>query len=501
MKRSIQMIIVFLIMTSLLFFLNRFWSDKITFYTSIVTTLMVIFVGLVIFMENRHPSSTMAWIMILALFPVTGFIFYVLFGQNYYKRRVYGRKGEQDARAFLGIHAHRNDHAWEQFNEDQQLIFRLAQNVAHSPISLHTYTRILSNGDETFDTIIEELHKAEHHIHMEYYIYRNDCIGKEIQQILIEKAKLGVEVRFLYDAVGSYQLAESFLQEMRQVGIETYAFNDVKLPFFSSTVNYRNHRKIIVIDGKVGFTGGLNVGDEYLSRSKTFGFWRDTHMMLKGDAVRMLQFIFLQDWFHTTKQRLANPDYWSPQLLDVPDDGAVQIIASGPDNEFRTIKNLIFAMMTSAKKSIWITSPYFIPDEDIVTALKVAALSGVDVKILFPAKPDRWIPFFASHSYFPTLMEAGVEVYEYQKGFMHSKILIVDGNMATIGTANMDMRSYHLNFEVNAFLYGTESTQTLVSDFKEDLTESTIIEMDWVKKKSYPKRFLESAARLLSPML
>ncbi|MCR8642632.1 cardiolipin synthase [Paenibacillus sp. N1-5-1-14] len=501
MKRSIQTIIVLIIMTGLLFILNRVWSDKIAFYTSIVTTLMVIFVGLVIFMDNRHPSSTMAWIMILALFPITGFIFYVLFGQNYYKNRVYGRKAERDAKAFLDLHAHRSDHVWKDFNEDQQLIFRLAQNVAKSPISQHTCTRILSNGDETFDSIIQELHKAEHHIHIEYYIYRDDCIGKQIQQILIEKSKAGVEVRFLYDAVGSYQLPDAFLQQMREVGIETYAFNDVKIPFFSSTVNYRNHRKIIVIDGKVGFTGGLNVGDEYLSRSKAMGFWRDTHMLLKGEAVRMLQFIFLQDWFHTTKERLPNPEYWAPEFERVTHDGAVQIIASGPDNEWRTIKNLTFAMITSAKKKIWIASPYFIPDEDLLTALKVAALSGVDVKVLFPAKPDRWIPFWASHSYFPALMDAGVEIYEYKKGFMHSKILIVDDNMATIGTANMDMRSYHLNFEVNAFLYGTDSVQTLIRDYEEDLTESSIIEMEWVKKKSYPKRFLESAARLLSPML
>lgn len=247
--------------------------------------------------------------------------------------------------------------------------------------------------------------------------------------------------------------------------------------------------------------GGLNVGDEYLSRSKTYGFWRDTHMLLRGEAVRTMQIIFLQDWMHTTGEKILEQDYLSPQLRFTAGDGAVQIIASGPDNERRALKNIFFSMITSAEKSVWIASPYFIPDEDILTAIRVAAMSGLDVRLLFPAKPDKWLPFLASHSYFPALLESGVKIYEYEKGFIHSKLLITDGEIATIGTANMDMRSFHLNFEVNALLLQTESVSRIVADFERDLLSTRQIVHETFMNKRLLERMLESAARLMSPLL
>lgn len=502
-KRSIQIAILLAAVTGLLFYLNEHLYSKIAFITSILTSLTVFFVGMVIFLENRHPSSTMAWILILALVPVVGFIFYLVFGQNYRKRRKFDRKALQDARMYLTFEDENklNTQEWSQFSPNQHRLFQLAAKVTKSRLSFASKTKVLTNGVMTFAAIIRELQKATHHIHMEYYIYRDDDIGRQIRDILIQKASEGVKVRFLIDAVGSYKLPASFLEEMRKAGVEAIVFDPVKFPIFSSKVNYRNHRKVIVIDGRIGFVGGLNVGDEYLSRSKLFGFWRDTHLLVQGEAVRTLQFIFMSDWYHMTGKTFSSPGYLSPALVEDTGDGAVQIIASGPDQEVRTMKNLFFSMITSAQRSIWIATPYFIPDEDILTALKVAALSGIDVKILFPKKPDNWLPFLASHSYFPVLIDAGVEVYEYERGFMHSKILIVDGEMASIGTANMDMRSFHLNFEVNAFLYGTKSTQTLVADFEADMLFSVKLDKASIKKKRYGVRFLESAARLLSPLL
>ncbi len=219
-----------------------------------------------------------------------------------------------------------------------------------------------------------------------------------------------------------------------------------------------------MIDGSVGFVGGLNIGDEYLGRDANFGFWRDTHLMLKGEAVRSLQLIFLQDWYYMTNDSCLTAEYLSP-VLGENKYGGVQLIAGGPDNEYSAIKNIFFSMITSAKDSVWIASPYFIPDEDIFSALKIASLSGIDVRLLVPKKPDKRIVFHASRSYFPELLEAGVKVYEYEKGFMHSKIVIVDHELASIGTSNMDMRSFHLNFEVNAFLYRTKSTEKLVKEY------------------------------------
>ncbi|MET3207161.1 UNVERIFIED_CONTAM: cardiolipin synthase [Paenibacillus sp. PvR008] len=469
---------------------------------SIFSTLTVISISLIIFTENRNPSTTMSWILLLALLPVVGLPLYFLFGQNVFKRRKYDKKALRDQQAYERIekdamHVKRDLTC---FTDEQQQLMRLARRLARSPIYFAAETQILNNGDETFSTLLAELRKAEHHIHMEYYIFRSDDIGTSIQKILIEKAKAGVKVRFMYDAVGSIQLSKAFLKEMRDAGVEVVAYGGARILFFSSRVNYRNHRKIVVIDGNIGLIGGLNVGDEYLSRNKAYGFWRDTHMIVKGEAVWTLQLIFLQDWLHMTGESVLDKEYLSPKIEPIT-DGGVQIIASGPDNERRVLKNLFFSMITSARKSVWIATPYFIPDEDILTALRMAALSGLDVRILFPAKPDKWLPFLASHSYFQTLLEVGVKVYEYEKGFLHSKLLIVDGEVATIGTANMDMRSFHLNFEVNALLIRTHSVQQMVADYERDLQSASLIVREEFMKKRLFKRLMESLARLLSPLL
>ena len=466
-------------------------------------TLSVIFISFVIFLENRHPSKTLTWLIVLGGFPVVGFIFYLLFGRNYRKEKMFREKYFLDKKTFLEIEGsveRASETKLQEMEEDHRRLFTLAQKLGNSPISFATSTKVLANGEETFTHILDHLRKANHHIHMEYYIVRNDQIGEEIKDVLVEKARQGVKVRFLYDSVGSWQLSKKYVADLIKAGVEVVEFGPVRLPFLNSKFNFRNHRKIIVIDGSVGFVGGLNIGDEYLGRDAGFGFWRDTHLMVCGEAVRSLQLIFIQDWYYMTNQSFLTADYLSPALLET-DDGGVQMIAGGPDNEWSVIKNIFFSMISSADKSVWIASPYFIPDEDIFSAIKVAALSGLDVRILVPQRPDKKIVFFASRSYFPELLEAGVKIYEYEKGFMHSKIVIVDGQLASIGTSNMDMRSFHLNFEVNAFLYKTASTEKLVLEYENDLLHSKEIHMDVFSKRHLGYRLLESTSRLLSPML
>ncbi|MDH6371117.1 cardiolipin synthase [Paenibacillus sp. VTT E-133280] len=502
MRRGLQSIIIIGAFIAFYYFGFGIFGSTAGTIISIFSTLTVISISLAIFMENRNPSTTMSWILLLALIPVLGLVFYFLFGQNVFKRRKYDKKAQRDLMAYERIEndALRTHQDWSVFDPSRQKLLLLSKTLARTPISFASETRILTNGEETFGTLLLELRQAKHHIHMEYYIFRADHIGTRIQQILIAKARAGVSVRFMYDAVGSFQLSRAFLKELVDAGVQVASYGN-STSFFSSRVNYRNHRKIVVIDGDVGFMGGLNVGDEYLSRSKTYGFWRDTHMLVRGEAVRTMQIIFLQDWMHTTGEKILEQDYLTPQLHFMTGDGAVQIIASGPDNERRALKNIFFSMITSAEKSVWIASPYFIPDEDILTAIRVAAISGLDVRLLFPAKPDKWIPFLASHSYFPALLEAGVKIYEYEKGFIHSKLLIVDGEIATIGTANMDMRSFHLNFEVNALLLQTESVTRIVADFERDLLSTTQIVQETFMNKRMVVRMLESAARLMSPLL
>ena len=497
-------VILFLAVLSglLLLFKDRLESGIFGFL-SVLITLSVIFIGFVIFFENRHPTQTITWLVVLGSFPLIGFIFYLLFGRNYRKERMFRKKYFLDKQAFLTVEGEDDTRGQEKLSlmgQHQGKLFKLAQKLGNSPISFDTATKVLTNGDETFQHIIEQLKRARHHIHLEYYIVRHDKIGQEMKELLIQKAREGVKIRFLFDAVGSWQLSKSYINDLRNAGIEAVTFGPVRLPFLNNKFNFRNHRKIIVIDGTIGFVGGLNIGDEYLGRNKEIGFWRDTHLMLKGEAVRTLQLIFLQDWYYMTNHSFLTAEYLSPQI-DNKHHGGVQLIAGGPDNEWSVIKNIFFSMIASAEKSVWIASPYFIPDEDIFSAIKVAALSGVDVRLLVPNRPDKRIVFHASRSYFPELLEAGVKVYEYEHGFMHSKIVIVDNELASIGTSNMDMRSFHLNFEVNAFLFRTKSTQELVDEYVNDLKYARQLEMETFQQRHIGLRILESTARLLSPLL
>jgi cardiolipin synthase A/B len=497
-------IFLFLIVLALIGILSKDYVEGgILRFSSLFITMSVIFISFVIFLENRHPTQTLTWLIVLGSFPLIGFFFYLLFGRNYRKERMYRRKYFLDKQAFLKIEGENDPKSAEKMKrmgDHQRRLFNLAQNLGNSPISFATSTKTLTNGAETFRCIINEIKKASHHIHLEYYIVRDDELGREIKELLICKAKEGVKIRFLYDAVGSWKLSKKYIQDLKNAGIEIVPFGPVRLPFLNDKFNFRNHRKIIVIDGAVGFVGGLNIGDEYLGRNKQYGFWRDTHLMLKGEAVRSLQLIFLQDWYYMTNHSFLTAEYLSPDLEENI-HGGVQLIAGGPDTEWSVIKNIFFSMITSAEQSVWIASPYFIPDEDIFSAIKVAALSGIDVRILVPKKPDKKIVFYASRSYFPELMEAGVRIFEYERGFMHSKIVIVDHEIASIGTSNMDMRSFHLNFEVNAFLYRTRSTQKLVNDYQKDLKNSKEINIDDFKKRHIGLRILESTSRLLSPLL
>lgn len=503
MKNTFRLFLLIALIASLILLTKNFWGDWIVGTVSIIFTLSIISICVVIFLENRHPTQTITWLLILGGFPLIGFFIYLFFGRNIKKRRLFVEKALTDEKAFLEIEGNHSSYQdkMEHMGDHQQLLFKLAHRLGHSPISFGTKTKALTDGPETFEYIFQEINKAQHHIHLEYYIVRHDEVGQKLKNLLIEKAKKGVEVRFLYDAVGCFKLSKGYIREMDQAGIEVMPFLPVRIPFLNNKINFRNHRKIIVVDGAVGFVGGLNVGDEYLGKDINFGYWRDTHLLIKGEAVRSLQMIFLQDWYYMTDEKLRSHTYLSSKKEQPEHTGGVQLIAGGPDSKWDVIKNLFFSMIISAKESIWIASPYFVPDEDILTALKVAALSGIDVRLLVPQHPDKKIVYYASHSYFPELLETGVKVYEYERGFMHSKLIIVDYELASIGTANMDMRSFHLNFEVNAFLYRTGSTQTLVNEYIKDIEQSREIVLDEFSKRPFYKKLFESTARLLSPLL
>ncbi|WP_433748955.1 cardiolipin synthase [Falsibacillus pallidus] len=503
MKNTVRLVLFLAALTGVYIIMKDWLEYDVLKYLSFIITLSVIFIGVVIFLENRHPTQTLTWLVVLGSFPLLGFVFYLLFGRNYRKEKMFREKYILDKEAYIKYEEFPENHEprLEKLGDHQKKLYHLAQKLGHSPVSFSTATKVLTNGQETFQFIKEELKRARHHIHMEYYIVRNDELGREIKSILIDRAKAGVKIRFLYDAVGSWKLSKRYISELKAAGVEAIPFGPVKVPFLNNKFNFRNHRKIIVIDGKVGFVGGLNIGDEYLGKNDHFGFWRDTHLMVHGEAVKSLQLIFFQDWYYMTSEHFLDEKYLHSEPPDLFQDGGVQMIAGGPDNEWSVLKDIFFAMINSAEHSVWIASPYFIPDEDIFSALKIAALSGIDVRLLVPNRPDKRIVFHASRSYFPELLAAGVKVYEYEKGFMHSKIVIVDNELASIGTSNMDMRSFHLNFEVNAFLYRTLSTQTLVKEYLHDLESSNELNLDTFSNRHIGYRLLESTSRLLSPLL
>ncbi|WP_141603593.1 cardiolipin synthase [Terrilactibacillus laevilacticus] len=502
MKRKLQLLALVIVIFIFLLFVQD-WQRWLLESLNIGITLTVYFIAIVIFLENRQPSRTITWLLVLVVFPVIGFIFYIVFGQSARKKRLFQKHAFiEDIEQFheepsMTVERSKLDN----FDYHHRALMNLAQKLGAYPVSFATDTKILTNGEQTFSAILKAIRNAKHHIHIEYYIVRNDHIGNRIKNALIDKAQEGVMVRFMFDAVGSWRLSKSFIRELADAGVDIIPFFPVKLPVLNNKINFRNHRKIIVIDNEIGFIGGLNIGDEYLGRNKAYGFWRDTHLKVKGEGVQSLQLVFLQDWYYMTGHAIVDDVYLKPKRTGSIHRGAVQMIASSPYARWEEIKNIFFSMITSAKQSIWIASPYLIPDEDILSALKVAALSDIDVRILVPGHPDKKIVYYASRSYFPDLLEAGVRIFAYKEGFMHSKLIVVDHELASIGTANMDMRSFHLNFEVNAFLYKTESILDIVTDFIDDFENSNEIVQEDFNKRSILFRVIESTSRLLSPLL
>jgi len=443
--------------------------------------------------------------LIFILLPIAGIILYVFFGQNYRKQKIFSRKGLEDFSKFEEMSSKQLDYIDknqftknEQLNEHKKIIRLLLQN-SKAVLTNKNKIKILNNGEETFRVMFDEIRKAKHHIHLEYYIFYSDKIGNELANILIEKVKEGVEVRIIYDHVGSWKIHDHFLKKLQKHGIETGCFMPVKLPYLTSKINYRNHRKITVIDGKTGFVGGVNIADHYLYGKKDIPFWRDTHLCIEGESVSTLQLIFATDWFFLTNKILNQPVYFpKPKIQEV---APLQIVTSGPDSDWANIMQAFFVSFSMAKKNIYISTPYFLPNESILTALKTASLSGIDVKVLIPGYKDSIIVHHATLSFVKELLEAGIKVYLYRKGFNHSKFIIIDNDFCSIGTANLDYRSFSQNFEVNALIYSQIIASELTAWFLEDLKNSELIDYNQWIKRSRTEKFKANFARLFSPML
>ncbi|NGP44664.1 cardiolipin synthase [Bacillaceae bacterium SIJ1] len=479
-------------------------TSAIVICTLVLNIMLATFV---VFRERRDISATWAWLLVLLFVPVVGFVLYLFFAQNLSRYRLFDSEdfnqrdyGDIVSSQLKKIKEGHLPYRNVDISEHRDMIYmHLLHNQA--AFSDNNIFEFYTSGDKKFKQLIEDIKQAKESIHLQYYIYRRDNLGKAVREALIQKAKEGLRVRVLYDALGSRTLNKGFFKELIKHGGEVESFFPSKLRFINIRLNYRNHRKIVVIDGKIGYIGGFNVGDEYLGLSEKFGYWRDNHLRVQGTAVYSLQARFILDWNQASRYHdIRYHASLFPEPVQTGNIGA-QIVTSGPDSELEHIKYGYLKMISSAKKNIYIQTPYFIPDASMLDALRVACLSDVKVHIMIPNKPDHPFVYWATLSHLGELLKLGANVYTYTNGFIHSKTIVVDGDIASVGTANIDVRSFKLNFEVNAFLYDVGMAKHLTQQFQEDMKDSELLTLEKYEQRPRIVRFKESVSRLLSPIL
>lgn len=482
----------------------------------ILLALLVINTGgavVTVFWEKKDIAVIWAWLLVLILLPGVGFILYLLVGKGINSSKIFDLK-EQER---LGINqlAEIQKEQWEK----NRLIFagekisagnmelpRLFLDIDQAILTEHNYVEILTDGTEKFKVLLDDIRHAQNHVHIEYYTFYNDQIGNQVRAALEEVARRGVEVRVIYDSFGSRGTTHQFFKRLEALGGRAEPFfGTKKAPIHSPRLNYRDHRKIVVIDGRIGYIGGFNIGDQYLGRKPKFGYWRDTHLRVQGNAVIALQSQFLMDWNATVKntrhnQQVSYQDQYFPLISNVGHT-SMQIVSSGPDSEKEAIKLGYFKMINNARKYIYIQTPYLIPDDAIIEALMVAQMSGVEVRIMIPAFPDHPFVYRATEYYAKHLTDLGIKVYKYHHGFLHAKTVVVDDQVASVGSANLDFRSFKLNFEANAFLYGEQFAHQLKTIFEKDQEQAVLLTPEYFAKQSRWRKFKQEFSRLLSPIL
>jgi cardiolipin synthase len=483
--------------------INRFFNIQTILLILYVITAF--FVCLMIVFEKRSPVKTLSWVLVLLLVPVLGIIIYIFFGQNFRKQKIFSKKSILDMEHLSNVALFQVNTLPERLavatgkvREKDHLITLLLNNNK-SALTEYNQLDMLVDGIDTFPAMIHAIEGAREFIHMEFYRFESDKLGMKFWDLVMAKSSEGVKVRVIYDDVGSWSLSNKVIERLKKTGVEIYPFMPVRFPWLTSKINFRNHRKIIVIDGKVGFVGGLNIADKYLHGLKEIGKWRDTHLQVKGEAVAALNSVFTVDWYFVSDILLDDISL-NQTAEKVTQRCWVQVASSGPDSDWANIMQVYFSAIATARKSILICTPYFSPDETILTAIKTASLSGVDTQIILPGKSDSPVAYWNTLSYIDELMEAGIKVYLYQDGFNHSKYFIVDSVFASVGSANVDTRSFDLNFEVAALIYDEEFAGKLEKLFENDKLRSRLVDpVTWEGRRRIFK-LKESLARILGPL-
>jgi len=476
------------------------WSVQATHVVG--TIFNIVYIGviigtiIVVILDNRNPVKTIAWVLILMFLPLVGLIFYFFFGRSTRREKLISRKSYDRLlkKPMAAYNAQKPEEVPETYHSLMQFFWETNQSLPFQATDIEIYT----NGYSKIKALLRELLKAKHHIHLQYYIFLDDAVGNMIKDTLIEKAKEGVEIRVIYDDVGCWETPNSFFEDMRDAGIEVRSFLKVRFPLFTSKVNYRNHRKVVIIDGETGFIGGMNLAERYV-KGFPWGIWRDTHVLFRGRAVHGLQTAFLLDWYFVDQTLITSSRYFP--RIDTPGTIITQVVTSDPVGPWKEIMQGLTIAITTAKKYVYIQTPYFLPSETILAALQSAALAGIDVRLILPNRCDNRITHWGSRSYLKDVLRAGVKVYFYKKGFLHAKMMVSDDLLSTVGSTNIDFRSFEHNFEVNAFIYDMETALNLKDIFMQDQRDSMQISLKkWQARPLYQKA-IESVVRLLAPLL
>lgn len=478
-----------------------------TIFTFIILLINFVLAIGMIFWERKNAQSVWAWLFVLFFMPIIGFILYVLFGRTIYNKEIF-KISEEDKIGLESLVTEQLEDIKmdklilpsEEAKKHRKLIHMLLNNN-QSFITSNNKVETFYETTEFFDQMIHDIENAKDHIHFQFYIFRLDSLGQRIYDALLKKQKEGIDVKILYDDMGSRTLKLRNFKELRDNGGKVEAFFPSRLSLINPRMNNRNHRKNVVIDGKIAYTGGTNVGEEYIGLSKKFGYWRDTHIRVQGNAVKSLQLRFMLDWnSHATRDNLKHHPRYFPEI-PVVGETTMQIAASGPDEEWEQIKYGYLKMINSAKKSIYIQSPYFIPDQSMKEAIKIALLSGVEVNIMIPPFPDHPFVYWGTYHNVGELAMIGANVYIYERGFLHQKVMIIDDEVVSIGSCNMDNRSYALNFEVNAFIFDEKEAIKNRLQFERDALHSRILSKEVYQSRSKWIKFKEAIANLIAPIL
>lgn len=482
--------------------------DFTSLQITIITILWLLYVStiigviLTVISENRNPLKASAWVVIIGFVPILGLLSYILFGQDQRRlhrihKRVYGRLMRHPLQ--LGQTQHLSSQGmatrWGQ-------LVGLLERSANSPLLAINSYRIYTEGASMYHDMFRDIASAQHHIHLEAYIFEQGELFDKLITLLKHKRQEGIDVRIIYDYLGSYSVKQSLWRELSHLGIQCYPYLPVYLALISSTVNYRNHRKVCIIDGRIGYLGGMNCADRYL-RGNHLGTWRDTHLRIEGSAVSGLQSAFLLDWY-TVSRRVVQSEHFFPPSTSVTSfatSSPIQIILGGPMDEHQRIEQAFIGMITRAQKRICIQTPYFLPTDALLTALSMAALAGVIVELMIPAQGDSKLTSLGTQSYLEAMMRDGVHVYRYEAGFLHSKLMIVDSEVSIIGSANMDFRSLEHNFEISGIIYDERLSGDLQAYFERDKQASSLLTLEQWQSRNKVKRLAESAMRLFAPLL